>query len=175
MNNRRIVYLCTKCKYRTCPSYCECCNGGDKFIEGEPEKVYMAIARGDGTADMQIEMYQRLLDPYHNVTPGPMRIANVIFNDPATVVFWSDGSKTVVKCQEGDVFDPEKGLAMAITKKFFGNKGCYCNEIKKWTEPWYEENRTTHSLDPFWEDLKNRIAKNLFGSKGADVDSERDD
>lgn len=65
-------------------------------------------------------------------------IKNVIFNEPATIVFWLDGTKTVVKVQEGDTFDPEKGLAMAIAKKFFGNKGNYCNEIKKWTEK-YEE------------------------------------
>lgn len=59
-------------------------------------------------------------------------IKNVIFNDPATIVFWSDGTKTVVKCQDDDRFDPEKGLAMAICKKVFGNKGRYCNQLKKW-------------------------------------------
>lgn len=59
-------------------------------------------------------------------------IKKVIFNYPATIVFWSDGSKTVVKCQDGDIYDPEKGLAMAISKKAFGNKGNYCNEFKKW-------------------------------------------
>lgn len=59
-------------------------------------------------------------------------ITKVIFNDPATIVYWSDCSKTVVKCGEGDTFDPEKGLAMAIVKKALGNKGTYYNEIKKW-------------------------------------------
>lgn len=59
-------------------------------------------------------------------------IKNVIFNDPATIVFWEDGTKTVVKCQDGDEFDPEKGLAMAIVKKAYGNKGNYCNKMKKW-------------------------------------------
>ena len=59
-------------------------------------------------------------------------IKNVIFNDPATIVFWKDGTKTVVKCQDGDEFDPEKGLAMAIVKKAYGNKGSYCNKMKKW-------------------------------------------
>ena len=59
-------------------------------------------------------------------------IKNVIFNDPATIVFWEDGTKTVVKCQDGDEFDPEKGLAMAIVKKAYGNKGNYCNKLKKW-------------------------------------------
>ena len=59
-------------------------------------------------------------------------IKNVIFNDPATIVFWEDGTKTVVKCQDCDEFDPEKGLAMAIVKKAYGNKGSYCNKMKKW-------------------------------------------
>lgn len=66
-------------------------------------------------------------------------ITNVIFNDPATIVFWSDNTKTVVKCQEGDEFDPEKGLTMAIAKKAYGNKGSYCNVIKKWCEPYWEK------------------------------------
>lgn len=62
------------------------------------------------------------------------KIKDVIFNGPATIVMWMDGTKTVVKCQDGDAFDPEKGLAMAISKKAFGNKGKYCDEMKKWTE-----------------------------------------
>ena len=59
-------------------------------------------------------------------------IKNVIFNEPATIVIWSDGTKTVVKCQEGEGYDPEKGLAMAISKKALGNKGNYCEVFKKW-------------------------------------------
>ena len=59
-------------------------------------------------------------------------IEKVIFNDPATIVFWADGSKTVVKCQEHEVYDPEKGLAMAIAKRTFGNEGNYYNTFKKW-------------------------------------------
>lgn len=59
-------------------------------------------------------------------------IERVIFNDPATIVFWKDGSKTVVKAQNGEPFDTEKGLTMAIVKKIFGNEGNYYNKIKKW-------------------------------------------
>lgn len=57
-------------------------------------------------------------------------IRKVIFNDPATIVFWEDGTKTVVKCAD-KVFDPEKGLAMAISKKVYGNKGNYYNNFRK--------------------------------------------
>ena len=66
--------------------------------------------------------------PHYNLLT---EITNVIFNDPATIVFWSDGTKTVVKA-ENEPFDPEKGLAMAIAKKALGNKGNYYNEFKKW-------------------------------------------
>lgn len=62
-------------------------------------------------------------------------IKQVIFNDPATVVVWFDDVKTVVKCQEGDTFDKEKGLAMAICKRLYGNESNFNNLIKKWTEP----------------------------------------
>ena len=58
-------------------------------------------------------------------------IKKVIFNNPATIVFWSDGSKTVVKAHLDD-YDPEKGLAMAIAKKALGNEGNYYNVFKKW-------------------------------------------
>lgn len=77
--------------------------------------------------------------------PHP-EIKQVIFNPPATIIFWFDGTKTVVKCQEGDIFDPEKGMTMAITKKFFGNTGSYCNEIKKWTKD-YEPEIPTITFD----------------------------
>ncbi|OUQ31098.1 hypothetical protein [Massilimicrobiota sp. An134] len=59
-------------------------------------------------------------------------IKNVIFNDPATIILWNDGTKTVVKAQGDDVYDPEKGLTMAIVKKLLGNQGNYYNELKKW-------------------------------------------
>ena len=60
-----------------------------------------------------------------------MEIKKVHFNPPLTVVIWKDGTKTFVKASENDVFDPEKGLAMAIAKKAMGNKYSYINEIKK--------------------------------------------
>lgn len=69
---------------------------------------------------------------YAKVPYGIFVIKKVIYNDPATIVYWEDGSKTVVKCGEGDKFDPEKGLAMAIAKKSLGNSGNYYNIIKQW-------------------------------------------
>ena len=63
-------------------------------------------------------------------------ITNVIFNNPATIVYWEDGARTIVKTNKEDCenFDKEKGLAMAISKKAFGNKGNYYNNFKKWID-----------------------------------------
>lgn len=61
-----------------------------------------------------------------------MRIKKVYFNDPVTVVLWEDGTKTIVRAGENEIYDPEKGLAMAIAKKALGNQGNYYEVFKKW-------------------------------------------
>jgi hypothetical protein len=84
-------------------------------------------------------------------------IDRVIFNDPATIVFWKDGSKTIVKA-DNEIYDPEKGLAMAIAKKAYGNQGNYFNNIKKWTG---DTNKADPKSDPDVIDFVNE-ALNLL-------------
>ncbi len=71
-------------------------------------------------------------------------IKDVIFSNPATIVLWADGTKTVVKCQEGDVYSEEVGLALCFAKKALGNKSNYNNVFKKWIP---EEDGNTVHLD----------------------------
>ena len=61
-------------------------------------------------------------------------IKDVIFNPPATIVFWMDGTKTVVKDQGEVFYDPEKGMAMAVAKKAFGNQGNYYKQFSKYLD-----------------------------------------
>ena len=49
-------------------------------------------------------------------------IKKVIYNDPATIVFWSDDTKTIAKCQEGDKYSKEFGLTLAVLKKVAGTQ-----------------------------------------------------
>ena len=44
----------------------------------------------------------------------------IIYSGKTTVVFWQDGTKTVVRCAEGEEFVPEIGVAEAIAEKVFG-------------------------------------------------------
>ena len=63
-------------------------------------------------------------------------IEKVIFNPPATIVLWVDGTKTVAKAKETgkgkerDKFSEEYGLAMAIAKKFFGSRGAFMKNVE---------------------------------------------
>ncbi len=56
----------------------------------------------------------------------------VIFNNPATIVIWTDGTKTIVKKSKGDRYDREKGLAFCYLKKIYGKD--YYKIIKHLTE-----------------------------------------
>ena len=71
-------------------------------------------------------------------------IEKVIFNPPATIVIWKDGTKTVVKCN-GEKFDQEKGLAMAISKRALAVGNMYRKVFKKWCK----------AEDDFSEQIKN--------------------
>lgn len=102
-------------------------------ITGTARVSYRSLDDIRNDAEVPINIYRNILNSTYGI--GSLRIPeikNVIFNNPATIVFWEDGTKTVVKCQDGDEFDPEKGLSMAIVKKAYGNKGNYCNKMKKW-------------------------------------------
>ena len=47
-------------------------------------------------------------------------IKTVHFSGPVTAVIWADKTKTVVRANDGEFIDYEKGLAMAIAKKALG-------------------------------------------------------
>lgn len=87
-------------------------------------------------SDIFEELTQSFLESTHNkyMEENKMKrlaIKKVIYKNPATIVYWNGGEKTVVKCGENETFDPEKGLAMAIIKHLLGNEGNYYNEFKK--------------------------------------------
>lgn len=52
---------------------------------------------------------------------NPFNIKRVIFNGPATIVFWNDGTKTVVKCAEEEIYNKRTAIMWAIMKKAYGN------------------------------------------------------
>ena len=77
-----------------------------------------------------VDIQNRLTTPEQN-----FNIKHVIFNYPATIVYWDDGTKTVVKCCDDDTYDPEKGLAMCFMKRALENNENHHKVLKKWVVP----------------------------------------
>lgn len=97
--------------------------------------TYKVIIRIKDDPSVFDKLLKRITEPSNRtfcVLPG---IKDVVFNCPATIVFWEDGTKTVVKCMEGDIFNPEHGFAMAVLKKLYGTEdksNGYRKLVKKW-------------------------------------------
>lgn len=68
-----------------------------------------------------LDQYKKGLIEGREIVWKSVSVNRIIFNDPATIVFWNDGTKTVVKCQKGQTFNPYFGLCAAIAKKLYGS------------------------------------------------------
>ena len=97
-------------------------------------------------------------EPSSITTPtDPYTIKNIIFSDPCTIVFWGDGTKTIVRCGEDEHFDPEKGIAMALMKKVYGPRHKYMKYIiGPYLDKYYEEEARL-------EEAKAKVAASVGG------------
>jgi len=59
------------------------------------------------------------------------RVEDVIYNNPLTIVNWSDGIKTIVKCRDGEAFNEYMGFLACVAKRVFGGHGHYRQHIEK--------------------------------------------
>ena len=112
---------------------------------------------------MDIKLYECRTFVGGIVTKPQDLIKNVIFSGPCTIVQWTDGDKTIVRCENED-FDPEKGLAMAIVKKLFGtneSKTNYNDIFKKWIQeegvPEFLNKKMNVSEDKKYHTVKDTI------------------
>lgn len=81
--------------------------------------------------DLQEKVYNAYFGYKYKNLP---EVKEVLYHKPATIIFWKDGTKTVVKAQNKEKYDKEKGFVMAYLKKILGNEGNYYEVIKRWTE-----------------------------------------
>lgn len=96
---------------------------GDCIIVGVPSIVSKAKLSKDMTY-------------YSRDKEKSLQVVKVINNNPAVIVFFNDGSKTVAKCDKEDTFSLETGISICLLKKILGNKGFHqaINGISKMAE-----------------------------------------
>lgn len=104
---------------------------------GRDDSDIITMEWGDWEADMIAdtivtkEIVKTLFGDNKDNNSEELDFEDIIINPPATIVKWDDGTKTVVKCQNGDVYDAEKGIALCFMKKMFDNKSSYNEVIKE--------------------------------------------
>ena len=121
---------------------------GNKIFKPDAWEVTQTV---DEYPRLEIDTY---LDPNRMTANAPqsLTITNVIFNPPATIVFWSDKTKTVVKCDMNqEPYDPEKGIAMAISRKMLGdNKREYYNTFLHWMKKYEKQYGAAPTIDDYF-------------------------
>lgn len=73
----------------------------------------------------------------HSFIPE-VAISKIIYADPATIVLWDDGTKTVSKCAKGDIYSKETGLSICLLKKMIG-----ATNVHNIFADWIPENSNT--------------------------------
>lgn len=93
---------------------------------------------------------------FTNKSGDEVYIKSVIYNDPAIIVFWNDGTKTTAVAHGGDTFDSEKGLLVATLKKVLGNE-FVSRLLEDWGEP--SSGKNTKTLSDLRHERKNKNGK----------------
>lgn len=93
-------------------------------------------------------------------------VNKVIFNGPATIVIWGDGTKTVVKCKEGDSYSKWAGFAMCIAKRLYDDGFHYqfrhwCGSEEDIPEKTYSEGASVSEAVKFASDAVTKFGKNV--------------
>lgn len=102
----------------------------DTKADPETEKAREEFFKRAALRNIKSESNNDISKP--KMTYGYPGIKKVIFNDPATIVLWDDGTKTVVKCSEGDTYSEWSGLAFCICKKLMGDE--FHKVFKHWCD-----------------------------------------
>ena len=74
------------------------------------------------TTEIDSDAWGLLIEkPANKSKPTVPSVKRIVYHDPATIVFWQDGTKTVVKCMDGEPFEKYAGFCAALAKKVFGS------------------------------------------------------
>ena len=125
-------------------------------------EVLLSTPRSLEQKELAHKMIQEIIESHRNCDcrePQTLDVNKVIFNQDATIVYFNDCTKTVVKRQEGDVWNREAGMMAAFSKKLFGNDNTFNKIINKYCSPYYhEDERIQKALEKLAKNMRKFIA-----------------
>lgn len=96
----------------------------------ETNTIFSDVITTDDNTNVQIFINEQCLKSlFINSTYCP-KIKKIIFNNPTTIVFFEDESKSIVKASNEDSFNKTTGVIYAIIKRIYGSIDLYDNEVK---------------------------------------------
>lgn len=133
--NRRCGHLMCKYGWTDLHDACAKFDGVGYFIDlPRPRPLYNVCNRKDETAMpycFNVNYTHEDTQTYKNDNPSyTITVASyntmaepecILKNGPATIVFWKDGTKTIVKRKKGEKEDPYYAFTAALAKKIYGN------------------------------------------------------
>lgn len=109
-----------------------------------------------------VEYFEESYTPRERENEGIVQdIDRVMYNGPATIIFWKDGTKTASVCHKDDHYDREKGLAMCMLKYIIGDAS-YNNVFRKFIPA--EDSETQNELSE-QDEANHQILIDLLNTK----------
>lgn len=100
----------------------------DQFFKPKPFDIYKDVYSANELSSYIISSFANLKGMFkglfnleeNNMSRKSLEVKKVIYSGPCTIVIWTDDSKTIVRCQDGDTYSKEVGLLMCLAKKVWG-------------------------------------------------------
>lgn len=97
-------------EYAKVPRTTNCHDGTFKFERGFDEKEKERKEKMNESEKENLRKFAIKIEP-----------KRILQNGPVTVVFWGDGTKTIVRRSENSADDPYSAFCAALAKKIYGN------------------------------------------------------
>ena len=112
-------------------------NMANAFTDFQKRSYILAAALGKSISETTAKMNKALegvkIDMKKSTeTELNCEVNRIIFNPPATIVFWKDGSKTVVKCHGDQTFNPYYGFCAALAKHIYKSNSAVNRIVDKY-------------------------------------------
>lgn len=93
-----------------------------KELEQEINNSFLDNELDEDEIDNDLNLIRMIEELEEEEQYNYLAFEKIIFNDPATIVIWADGTRTVVKACKEDKFDKGVGLKTALLQRVFGKE-----------------------------------------------------
>lgn len=114
------------------------CLDANESVDSKPKKKTPEEEKEEQEEKRRKEEERRVKESRKKYTPK-----KIYYNNPVTVVFWEDGTKTTVRLHEGEEYNEYSAFCAALAKKIFGNNSHLTKVVKSGIKPKKKSKKAT--------------------------------